>query len=99
MFSLSTSYQQAKENLGVLLDKIEKDNTIGIITRPGHTDIAFLPATELSSLLETIYLLRSPANAQRILDALQRSYERDNNPLPTETVEQLCQELEIEREK
>ncbi len=87
MFSLSTSYQQAKENLDTLLDKIETENSIGVITRQGHEDIAFLPAKELSSLLETIYLLRSPANAQRIFAALERSLERDSNPPSNETIE------------
>ena len=51
MFSLSTSYQQAKENLDVFLEKIERENSIGVITRKGHKDIAFLPAKELSSIL------------------------------------------------
>ncbi len=100
MFSLSTTYQQAKENLDIFLTQIETENTMGIITRPGHKDIALLPAEELTSLLETIYLLRSPANAKRLFDALQRSVERDNiNYPPSETIEKLCQELKIEREK
>lgn len=99
MFSLSTSYREAKENLDTLLDKIEKENSIGVITRKGHKDIAVLPAKELSSLLETIYLLRCPVNAERIFAALQRSLERDSNPPSTETIEELCQELNIEREK
>jgi antitoxin YefM len=99
MFSLSTTYQQAQENLDKFLTQIETENSIGIITRQGHKDIAFLPAEELTSLLETIYLLRSPANAKRLFDALQRSLERDINPPPSETIENLCQELEIEREK
>ena len=95
MFSLSTSYQQAKENLDIFLEQIERENSIGVITRKGHQDIAFLPAKELSSILETIHLLRSPANAQRIFDSLQRSLERDSNPPSTETIEELCQELNI----
>ena len=98
MFSLSTTYQQAKENLDTLLTQIETENSIGIITRVGHKDIALIPAEELTSLLETIYLLRSPTNAKHLFDALQRSLERDINPPPHETIEKLSQELEIERE-
>lgn len=62
MFSIKTNYTQARENLANLLNKIENDNTIAVIKRRGHKDIALLPADELSSLLETVYLLRSTAN-------------------------------------
>ena len=99
MFSLSTTYQEAKENLDKFLTQIETENSIGIITRNGHKDIAFLPTEELTSLLETIHLLRSPANAKRLFDALQRSIERDINTPHSETLENLCQELGIEHEK
>jgi antitoxin YefM len=34
--------------------------------------MALLPADELNSLQETAYLLRSPANAERLLAALVR---------------------------
>ena len=48
--------------------------------------------TELSSLLETAYLLRSPKNAARILSALERSKARTTEPM---TVDELCEELGI----
>ncbi|WP_082712951.1 type II toxin-antitoxin system Phd/YefM family antitoxin [Geminocystis sp. NIES-3709] len=67
MFSIKTSYTQARENLANLLDKIENDSSIAVIKRRGHKDIALISADDLSSLLETIYLLRSPSNAQRLL--------------------------------
>ncbi|AFY79001.1 antitoxin of toxin-antitoxin stability system [Pleurocapsa sp. PCC 7327] len=100
MFALQTSYTQARENLATLLDQIENENTIAVIKRRGHKDIALLAADELSSLLETVYLLRSPANARRLLDTLEESKKWDatESPLP-HTIDELCSELDIERKK
>lgn len=98
MFSIQTSYTQARENLATLLDQIENDNTIAVIKRRGHKDIAMLEASELSSLLETVYLLRSPANARRLLDALEESKKWDvETPPPPHSIDELCEELGIER--
>ncbi len=100
MFSISTTYTQARENLATLLDQIEQDNTIAVIHRRGHKDIALLTADELSSLLETVYLLRSPANARRLLEALEESKKGDlAGTSPSYTLDKLCQELGIEREE
>ena len=88
MLSMETTYQKASENLETLLDKIEIDNEIVIITRPGHKDIAMLPAEELSSLLETVHLLRSAANAKRLFAAIDRSLKRDSQSLEGQTIEE-----------
>jgi antitoxin YefM len=97
MLTKQVSYTSARENLASLLDQIENDNTIAVITRRGHKDIAMLPAEELESLLETVYLLRSPKNAKKLFAALERSKQRSDRPLQPESIEQLCQELGIER--
>jgi antitoxin YefM len=98
MFSIQTTYTQARENLANLLNEIENDKTIAVIKRRGHKDIACLCADELSSLLETIYLLRSPVNAQRLLEALEDSQQWDTQAPPSpQSIDQLCEELNIER--
>ena len=99
MFSIQTTYTQAQENLASLLDRLESENSMAIITRPGHKDMALLRAEELTGLLETVYLLRSPANARKLLAALERSMERDVQTIPGQTVTELCQELGIERQE
>lgn len=50
------------------------------MTRRGHEDVALVPADELSSLLETAYLLQSPANARRLLEALRESLNYEGPP-------------------
>lgn len=69
----TTSYTQARANLAKLWDQLEKDREIVFVKRRGHEAMAMLPVSEISSLLETAYLLRSPKNAIRLLTAVQRA--------------------------
>jgi antitoxin YefM len=70
---IKTTYSQARENLATLLDHVTGDREIAIITRRGSEDVALVAADELAGLLETAHLLRSPANAKRLLTALHRA--------------------------
>ncbi len=54
-----------------------------------------IAADELASLLETVHLLRSPANAKRLLTALARAKARTGVPVPLDT---LRSELALEAE-
>ncbi|MEL6438455.1 MAG: type II toxin-antitoxin system prevent-host-death family antitoxin [Cyanobacteria bacterium J06621_8] len=98
MFPISTSYTDARKNLATLLNRVEDENAIALITRRGHKDIAILPAEELTSLVESLHLLRSSKNARRLFAALEESIARDDQPdskLPDDSLEQLiddCQE-------
>jgi|GEM_PF-429273 len=78
MFKIITSYTDARKNLASLLDRIEQENAVGLITRRGHKDIAILPAEELNALTESLHLLRSPENAKRLFAAFEESIEKDN---------------------
>jgi antitoxin YefM len=93
---ISTTYSHARENLASLLDRVTQDREIAIIKRRGNEDVALVSADELSSLLETAHLLRSPANAKRLLAALHRSQSKD---LPTMKLEALRQELGLNGKK
>lgn len=71
--AIKTSYSHARENLATLWDEVEDSREAAVIQRRGHEDMALIPADELSSLRETAYLLRSPANAVRLLAAITRA--------------------------
>ena len=71
--AIQTTYTNARENLAALLDEVVENREIVIINRRGHEDVALVTASELSSLIETAHLLRSPKNAQRLLEALRRA--------------------------
>ena len=62
------------------LDRVEGQREVLVVTRRGHDDVALVPADELSSLLETAYLLQSPANARRLLEALRESLNYEGPP-------------------
>ena len=70
--ALRVSYSHARDNLAQVWDEVEDTREVAVISRRGHEDMALIPAAELSSLRESAYLLRSPANAARLLAALTR---------------------------
>ncbi len=71
--TIRKTYTQAYTEFAALLDKVAHDQEIVVIHRRGKEDVAMIAASELEGLMETIYLLRSPANAERLLSALNRA--------------------------
>lgn len=65
-----TTYTKARANLAKLCDQVADNRDIVIISRRTGGDVALIAADELSSILETLHLLRSPRNADRLLSAL-----------------------------
>lgn len=70
---MATTYSQLRGNLAEVWDRAEETKEPVIVTRRGHQDMAIIPADELEGLRETAYLLRSPANARRLLAAISRA--------------------------
>jgi antitoxin YefM len=91
--TVETTYSQARQNLAKLLDSVTQDREIVIIHRRGGEDAAVLAASELTSLLETAHLLRSPKNAERLLDALGRALKGGGLRL---TVDELAREVSLD---
>ncbi len=87
------TYSYARQNLAKILREAEERQEPIIIKRRGHEDMALIPADELRSLEESAHLLRSPKNAQRLLQALQRALEKSGAP---ETVGSLRSQLGLE---
>ena len=91
--SEQVTYSYARQNLAKILREAEERQEAIIIRRRGHEDMALIPAGELRSLEESAHLLRSPKNAQRLLQALQRALENSGDP---ETVGSLRSQLGLE---
>ena len=70
---VETSYAQTLPNLNVLLDRVVNDREIIYIKSQSGENVALIAADELQSLLETMHLLRSPKNAERLLNAISRA--------------------------
>jgi len=64
------SYSAARANLAKTMDRVCEDHSALIITRKGESSVVMLSLEDYQALEETAYLLRSPANARRLLQAV-----------------------------
>jgi antitoxin YefM len=65
------TYSSARANLAKTMDRVCNDHEALIITRSGEQSVVMLSLEDYKSLEETAYLLRSPANARRLLAAME----------------------------
>jgi antitoxin YefM len=92
--AIETTYTALRENLASVLDRVTQDQEIVLVKRRGAEDVALIPARELAGLMETAYLLRSPANARRLLTALGRAKKGQGKQ---SSVGRLRRELKLEQ--
>jgi antitoxin YefM len=79
-----TTYTALRENLASFLDRVVDDREVVVVKRRGDRDVAIISADELAGIMETAHLLRSPKNAERLLDAL-RELDRGKGKATTVT--------------
>ena len=65
------TYTAARANLAKTMDRVCADHEPLIITRNGEQSVVMLSLEDFKALEETSYLLRSPANARRLLAAVE----------------------------
>ena len=82
MVSAEVSYTEARERLAELWDRAISDREPIRLTRRGTDPVVLVAADEYEGLLETAHLLRSPANATRLLAALERARAGVDTPRP-----------------
>jgi antitoxin YefM len=90
--AIQTTYTHARANLATLCDEVTANREVVIIHRHGAEDVALIAAEELSGLLETAHLLRSPKNAERLLTALARAQRRTLSP---QSLDELRREVSL----
>ena len=64
------TYTAARANLARTMDRVCEDHDPIIITRNSEQAVVMLSMEDYSALTETAYLLRSPANARRLLESV-----------------------------
>lgn len=64
------SYSEARETLKSVIDEVIASRAPIAITRQRGEGAVLVSESEWASIEETMYLLRSPANAARLLDAI-----------------------------
>ncbi|MDP5192004.1 type II toxin-antitoxin system Phd/YefM family antitoxin [Rheinheimera baltica] len=60
------SFTEARNSLKAVLDSVVNDADTAVITRRDAQDAVVMSLDYYNSLMETVHLLRSPANAQHL---------------------------------
>ena len=63
------TYTTLRANLASTMDRVCDDHEVLIITRNGDQAVVMLSLEDYKALEEAAYLLRTPANAKRLLSA------------------------------
>ena len=66
------SYTESRARYAEVLDSVVNDREEVVITRAGHESVVIMSLDEFESMRETAHLMRSPANARRLLEAMER---------------------------
>jgi len=64
------TYTESRARYAEVLDAVVNDHEEVVITRAGHEPAVIVSLDDYESLKETAYLLRSPANARRLLASI-----------------------------
>lgn len=64
------NYTESRARYAEVLDSVVADREEVVITRAGHEPVVIVSLDDYEALRETAYLLRSPVNARRLLDAI-----------------------------
>ncbi|SKA76759.1 antitoxin YefM [Prosthecobacter debontii] len=65
------TYTAARESLAATMDRVCEDHDPVIITRNRDQAVVLMSLEDYESLHETAMLLRSPANARRLLNSIE----------------------------
>lgn len=66
------NYTDVRTNFKSVLDKVNADADVAVITRRDSESVVIMGQKHYESMIETLYLLSSPANARHILQSIQQ---------------------------
>ncbi len=66
------SFSDARNKLKSVLDQVVNDADYTIITRRGGEDAVVMSLDQFNGLMETVHLLKSPANAAHLSKSIQQ---------------------------
>ncbi|GAA2039126.1 YoeB-YefM toxin-antitoxin system antitoxin YefM [Catenulispora yoronensis] len=65
------TFSDTRAHFAETLNKVVDDREPVIVTRANREAVVIMPLDEYESMRETLYLLRSPANARRLFHAIE----------------------------
>jgi antitoxin YefM len=99
----SASPTEARKHFFSLMDQVANDHQVVIVKRRDGENVALIAESDLASLYETAHLLKSPKNAQRLFESLERSRARDQQSFEAQSTEdaigKLRKDCSIEQEE
>jgi antitoxin YefM len=63
-------YSRLRAELASHMDEVCKERAPLLVTRPNRTSVVMIARDEYEALMETLHLVRSPANAKRLLQSV-----------------------------
>jgi antitoxin YefM len=67
------SYSELRANLAGFMDEVCNTRAPLLVTRQNARSVVMLSEEDYEGLMETVHLLRSPANATRLLEAIRQA--------------------------
>ena len=84
------TFTNARQNLAMVWDRVIDEREPITLTRRGHKEVTVMATDDYRSLVETIHLLRSSINAERLYAALNRALANEGR---VQTLDELKQEV------
>ena len=66
----TVTFSEARNSLKDVLDAVVEDHEVTLIKRRGAEDAVIMSLSDYNSLLETVYLLSTPANAKHLMKSI-----------------------------
>ncbi len=66
------SFQECSTQFSQVFDRVLKNHEVISVCKDAKQEIVLLDAKEYNSLMETLYLLSNPANADRLRECMQQ---------------------------
>jgi antitoxin YefM len=66
----TVSFSESRANYAATLDAVVNDHEEVLITRAGKPSVVVMAVDDYTSMVETAFLMRVPANARHLLDSI-----------------------------
>lgn len=65
------TYSYTRQHFADMMDRVNEDRAPLLVTRQKGRPVVMMSLDDFNAMEETAYLLRSPANARRLMDAVE----------------------------
>ena len=72
---IAANYTEFRTDLKKMLDKVEQDNETLVVKRGAGKGAVIISLSEYNALMETVHILKSKANADRLFESIQQMKE------------------------